>query len=162
MIKLITDKRHRFGKSVLIKDTNFQVDNDGTIEVPEGLVTSALEVGFVLVDKDAKFTSDEEAKKIKDVDDIISSARMQAKEIISEAHQEAKKIIMEAQTQSNAIIINSGVEEKDEFLKKLQERKVDNLREVVASSDLYTQEQIATMKKADLINAIMEIRYPVQ
>ena len=79
--------------------------------------------------------------------------------IIAEAEREAKNIIMEAQKQANVIITESNVEEKDEFLKKIQDMKVDELREIVASSDVFTPEQYKGMKKAELIDAIMKIKY---
>jgi len=159
MIKLITDKKHRFGKYILIKNKNMFVSPNGEIEVEENLVTYALEAGFELVDKDAKFISREEEVKIKEVNDILSSAKQNAEEIIKEAHREADKIIMEAKKAANIIIEDSGIEEKQEFESKLKDRKVEELREVLASSDNYDKETISKMKKQELIDAIMKIRY---
>lgn len=159
MIKLITDKRHRFGKYILIKNKNIFVSSNGEIEVEENLVTYALEVGFELMDKDAKFTSRKEEIKIKEVNDILSSAKQNAEEIIKEAHREADKIIMEAKKAANVIIEDSGIEEKQEFESKLKDRKVEELREVLVSSDNYDKETISKMKKQELIDAIMKIRY---
>jgi len=160
MIKLFTTKKHRFGSRLIIKNQEVIVNNLGEIEVDETFVTSAMEVGFELVDKDAKFTSVEEANKVKEVNEILISAKKQADEIISEAKREAELIIMEAKTAANAVIFNTGTEEKNEFLKTLQDRKVDELREVAVSSDMYTSEEVNKMKKTDLIEAIMKIRYP--
>lgn len=159
MIKLITDRKHRFNKYILIGDKNVFIDSKGEIQVDENDVVAALDSGFELVDKDVRFTSKEEAKKVKEVTDILNSAKEQAKEIIAEAEREAKNIIMEAQKQANVIITESNVEEKDEFLKKIQDMKVDELREIVASSDVFTPEQYKGMKKAELIDAIMKIKY---
>lgn len=159
MIKLITDKRHRFGKYILIRNKNVFVNSNGEIEVEENLVTYALEVGFELVDKNVKFTSKEEEIKIKEVNDILSSAKQNAEEIIEEAHREADRIIMEAKKTANVIIEDSGIEEKQEFESKLKDRKVEELRDVLASSDNYDKETINKMKKQELIDAIMKIRY---
>ena len=160
MIKLITSKSHRFNRHILIKDKNVFVDGKGEVEVEEGYVTSALAAGFELVDKDAKFTSVEEEKKVKDVNDLLTAAKEQAKEIINQAKIEADRIILEAKNYANVVIQESGIEEKEEFIKTLSDRKVDELREIVASSDFYTKEQYSGMKKAELIEAIVKIRYP--
>lgn len=160
MIKLKTDKVHRFNKSILIGNNTVFVNNVGQIEVDENLVTTALTVGFELVDKNAKFTSTEEQKKVEDVNNILNAAKSQAEEIINNAKLEAEKIITEASIQANAVTVNSGVEEKEEFLKKLKERKVEELKEIAVSSDAYTADQVKEMKKAELIEAIMQIRYP--
>jgi len=159
MIKLITDKKHRFNKQVLIGNKDVFINSNGEIEVEESLVTTALDVGFELVDKDVKFTSKEEAAKIKDVVDTLNSAKATAKEIIEEAKKEAEKIINEAQKRAEALLVNNGVGEKEEFLKKIQAMKVPELKEILVSSDKYSEEDLKVMKKEDLINAIMKIKY---
>lgn len=159
MIKLITNKKHRFNKNILLKDRKVFVNNKGEIDVDESLVALALNCDFELVDKNAKFTSIEEQKQVKAVEDIINSSRETAKEIIEEAKREAERIIFEANKKANKIIEESNVEEKDEFTRKLQGRKVEELREVLASSDIYTEEEYKAMKKNELIDAIVKIRF---
>ena len=159
MIKLKTNKPHRFNRTILIGNNSVFVNNVGQIEVDENLVSTALTVGFELVDKDVKFTSVEEQKKVDDVNNILKAANAQAEEIIKNAKLEAERIITDANIQANAALVNSGVEEKEEFLKKLKERKVEELREIAVSSDAYTDEQVKEMKKAELIDVIMKLRY---
>jgi len=159
MIKLITDKKHRFNREILIKDKSVFVDSNGEINVNEDLVTYALEAGFELVDKNVKFTSKEEELKIKEVNDILEGAKSSAKEIIEEARREAERIILEAKKAANVIIEDSGVIEKEEFKKKLMGRKIEELKEIIASTDMYTKEQYNTMKKTEMIDAIMKIQF---
>ncbi len=159
MIKLITDKRHRFNKQILLNNKNVLVNSNGEIEVEEDLVVAALESGFELVDKNVKFTSKAEAEKIKEVESTLNSAKETAKEIIAEAQREAAKIITEAQKRAGEIIIESNVEEEEDFRKKLQERKVNDLKEILISSDLFTEDDLKSMKKEELIDAIMKIKF---
>lgn len=159
MIKLITPLKHRFNKQILLGGKNIFVDSEGGIEVEESLVTTALESGFELVDKNVKFTSKEEAAKIEEVQNVLNSAKETAKEIIAEAEKEAVKIIAEAQKRAESIIIENNTEEQEEFKKKLEGRSVKDLVEILVSTDAFTEEDCKEMKKKDLIGAIMKAKF---
>ena len=138
MIKLTTSLKHRFNKQILLGNKNVFVDSEGGIEIEENLVTVALESGFELVDKNAKFTSKEEAAKVEEVQNILNSAKETAKEIIAEAEREAVKIVAEAQKRAESIIIENNVEEQEEFQKKLNARSIKDLIEILVSTDAFT------------------------
>ena len=85
MVKIYTTKKHRFGKSVVIADTTIKVDNTGNAEVPEDIVSQALIGGFELVDKSVEFPTEEEKKHVQEVNEILESAKLEAKAIIAKA-----------------------------------------------------------------------------
>lgn len=159
MIKLKTDLKHRFGKSVFIQNQVIPVSETGEIQVEESIVALAIECGFELVDKNAVFTSKEEQAKVKEMTAIIESANLQAKEIIATAEKQAEEIIATAQKEAEKVTLSAQVDEKTEMKKKLGEQKVNDLRETLIVSG-YSQEDVNSLKKEDLINLIVENTYP--
>lgn len=159
MIKLKTDLKHRFGKSVSIQNQVIPVSETGEIQVEESIVALAIECGFELVDKNAVFTSKEEQAKVKEMTAIIESANLQAKEIIATAEKQAEEIIATAQKEAEKVTLSAQVDEKTEMKKKLGEQKVNDLRETLIVSG-YSQEDVNSLKKEDLINLIVENTYP--
>ena len=155
MIKLKTDLKHRFGKSVSIQNQVIPVSETGEIQVEESIVALAIECGFELVDKNAVFTSKEEQAKVKEMTAIIESANLQAKEIIATAEKQAEEIIATAQKEAEKVTLIAQVDEKTELKKKLGEQKVNDLRETLIISG-YSQEEVNSLKKEDLINLIVE------
>ena len=159
MIKLKTDLKHRFGKSVSIQNQVIPVSGTGEIQVEESIVALAIECGFELVDKNAVFTSKEEQAKVKEMTAIIESANLQAKEIIATAEKQAEEIIATAQKEAEKVTLSAQVDEKTEMKKKLGEQKVNDLRETLIVSG-YSQEDVNSLKKEELINLIVENTYP--
>lgn len=159
MIKLKTDLKHRFGKSVSIQNQVIPVSETGEIQVEESIVALAIECGFELVDKNAVFTSKEEQAKVKEMTAIIESANLQAKEIIATAEKQAEEIIATAQKEAEKVTLSAQVDEKTEMKKKLGEQKVNDLRETLIVSG-YSQEDVNSLKKEELINLIVENTYP--
>lgn len=159
MIKLKTDLKHRFGKSVSIQNQVIPVSGTGEIQVEESIVALAIECGFELVDKNAVFTSKEEQAKVKEMTAIIESANLQAKEIIATAEKQAEEIIATAQKEAEKVTLSAQVDEKTEMKKKLGEQKVNDLRETLIVSG-YSQEDVSSLKKEELINLIVENTYP--
>ena len=159
MIKLKTDLKHRFGKSVSIQNQVIPVSGTGEIQVEESIVALAIECGFELVDKNAVFTSKEEQAKVKEMTAIIESANLQAKEIIATAEKQAEEIIATAQKEAEKVTLSAQVDEKTGMKKKLGEQKVNDLRETLIVSG-YSQEEVNSLKKEELINLIVEHTHP--
>lgn len=159
MIKLKTDLKHRFGKSVSIQNQVIPVSGTGEIQVEESIVALAIECGFELVDKNAVFTSKEEQAKVKEMTTIIENANLQAKQIIADAEKQAEEIIATAQKEAEKVTLSAQVDEKTEMKKKLGEQKVNDLRETLIVSG-YSQEDVNSLKKEELINLIVENTYP--
>ena len=159
MIKLKTDLKHRFGKSVSIQNQVIPVSGTGEIQVEESIVALAIECGFELVDKNAVFTSKEEQAKVKEMTAIIESANLQAKEIIATAEKQAEEIIATAQKEAEKVTLSAQVDEKTEMKKKLGEQKINDLRETLIVSG-YSQEDVNSLKKEELINLIVEHTHP--
>lgn len=155
MAKLKTDQKHRFGKSIQIKSKAYTVSSEGIIEVEEDMIVYAIENGFELVDKSIKFQSLEEHAKIKEVEGIINSAKLQAEEIIKQAHKEAEKIVKEAEDRVAVALTNGRVEEIEEMRNQLKVKTVKELTETLLSSGAKAEE-LKALKKDDLINLIIE------
>ena len=159
MIKLKTDLKHRFGKSVSIQNQVIPVSGTGEIQVEESIVALAIECGFELVDKNAVFTSKEEQAKVKEMTAIIESANLQAKEIIATAEKQAEEIIATAQKEAEKVTLSAQVDEKTGMKKKLGEQKVNDLRETLIVSG-YSQEEVNSLQQEELINLIVEHTHP--
>ena len=153
-IQLVTRKAHRFGKSVLIDSTPVEVDAKGFAEVDEKLVSQALISGFELVNKDEKFETEEEREQIKQVQDIIDSAKAQAEEIIANAKKEAAEIIAKAQADAEGIEATSNKDEKEERTKQLTAMKVAELQAMCQDAKL-PEEEWKSLTKAKLVEYLI-------
>lgn len=155
-IELKTDQKHRFNRNVIIHETEVSVNGQGRASVDEELVTYALESGFELVDPNVKFKSKEEDTKVKEVADILTSAKNQAEAIIKEAEEKAVKIVAAAEEKAQNILDGGKTEALVEMRKKLEVKKVDELKEVLIASGVDVA-SLETLKKAELINMIVDL-----
>lgn len=153
-VKIVTDKKHRFNRSIIIKGHQVVVDGTGHAEVPEEIVTAALISGFELVDKSVKFTTDEERQHAEEVEATLLSAREQAKEIIAAAEREATAIIERAKAEVAAIRKDNQVDERIAKKEELQRMKVDELKALCADAGI-NKESYEGFKKDELIEFIL-------
>lgn len=153
-VKIVTDKKHRFNRSIIIKGHQVVVDGTGHAEVPEEIVTAALISGFELVDKSVKFTTDEERQHAEEVESILQSAREQAKEIIATAEKEATAIIEQAKAEAAAIRKDNQIDERIAKKEELQRMKVDELKALCADAGI-NKESYEGLKKDELIEFIL-------
>ena len=153
-VKIVTDKKHRFNRSIIIKGHQVVVDSTGHAEVPEEVVTAALISGFELVDKSAKFTTDEERQHAEEVTAILNSAHEQAKEIIAQAEKQAKEIIAQAHAEAEAFRQENKIEERLVKKEELQKMKVDDLKALCADAGI-NKESYDGLKKDELVEFIL-------
>lgn len=158
-IKLRTEQKHRFGRAVNIHGEIIQVSLSGEISVEEDIVVYAIENGFELVDKNVTFTSKTEQNKAKEVEQIISNAKLQAEQIISTATKEAEQIIAKAKIEAEKVKIVAQVDEKTELRKQLENKTVKELKEILIVSGA-SQEELNGIKKEDLISLIVGSTFP--
>lgn len=158
MVKLFTTKKNRFNNSLLVSNKTIHVDSKGYIEVDESMVVHLLKVGFELDDPTVKFESEEEQKKVEEMNGILESARSQAKEIIAQAQTEAEKIIEDARKKAGLILQDNMVEEKEEARKNLEEKSVKEIKEILAASDV-DEAQYKNLKKDELIDLAISISF---
>ena len=159
MIKLKTDQKHRFGKTVLINGEDVKVSLEGVISVDEEIVVYAIENGFVLVDKNVTFTSKQEQNKVKEVEQIISNAKLQAEQIISQANKEAEKIINDAKIEAEKVKAVAQVDERTELKNNLEPKTVKELRDILMVSGAKAEE-LKGIVKEDLIQLIVDNTFP--
>lgn len=155
-IELKTDQKHRFSRSIIINGTEVFINGQGHASVEEELVTYALESGFELVDPTVKFKSKEEDTKVKEVAEILTSARKQAEAIIKEAEEKALKIVAAAEEKAQSALDGGKTEAIVEMRTKLELKKVSELKEVLIASGVEVT-SIETLKKAELINMIVDL-----
>lgn len=158
MVKLFTTKKNRFNNSLLVSNKTIHVDSKGYVEVDESMVVHLLKVGFELDDPTVKFESEEEQKKVEEMNGILESARSQAKEIITQAQIEAEKIIEDARKKAGLILQDNMVEEKEEARKNLEEKSVKEIKEILAASDV-DEAQYKNLKKDELIDLAISISF---
>lgn len=158
MVKLFTTKKNRFNNSLLVNKQTVRVDAKGYVEVDESMVTHLLKVGFELDDPNAHFESEEEQRKVQEMNDILMEARSQAEEIISQAKAEAAQIIEEARKKAGLILQDNLVEEKEEARKNLEEKSVKEIKEILAASDV-DEAQYKNLKKDELIELAISISF---
>lgn len=158
MVKLFTTKKNRFNNSLLVNNKTIRVDAKGYVEVDESMVVHLLKVGFELDDPTAKFESEEEQKKVEEMNGILESARSQAKEIITQAQIEAEKIIEDARKKAGLILQDNMVEEKEEARKNLEEKSVKEIKEILATSNV-DEAQYKNLKKDELIDLAISISF---
>jgi cell division septum initiation protein DivIVA len=156
MIKFLTDKTNRFGRTVVVSGKEVKVDNKGFAEIDEDLAAIACLMGFKPVDKDAKFESMEEKEKAKKVADILDSARKQAENIIAEATKDAEKIREDARTAAN--IQNADIKEKEEVLAELNKLTVPQLQDQLRLSGV-PETEYKGMLKEQLITLMFQKAY---
>lgn len=159
MIKLRTDQKHRFGRAILIKGETFLVSATGEISVGENLVVYAIENGFELVDKNISFVSKQEQDKVKEVEQIISNAKLQAEQILSQARKEAEKIINDARWEAEKVKTISQVDERTEMKNKLTTKTVKELREILVVNGA-SAEELKGVTKDDLVDLIVDSSFP--
>ena len=153
-VKIVTNKKHRFNESIIIKGHQVVVDGTGHAEVPEDIVTAALISGFELVDKSVKFTTDEERQHVEEVEGILQSAHDQAKEIIANAEKEAAAIIERAKAEAEAIRRDNKIDERIAKKEELQKMKVDELKALCSDAGI-NKESYEGLKKDELIEFIL-------
>lgn len=158
MIKLYTTKKVRFGKPLLVSGKIVHVDKKGYVEVEESMVVHLMRVGFELDDPSAKFESDEEEKKVTEMNNILEEARIQAASIIAEAKAEADKIIEEARKKAGLILQDNMIEEKEEARKNLEEKSVKEIKEILAAANV-DESQYKNLKKDELIELAISISF---
>lgn len=159
MIKLTTDQKHRFGKTVLINGESIKVSLSGEISVEEDIAVYALENGFELVDKNVTFKSKQEQDKVKEVEQIISNAKLQAEQIVSAAKKEAEKIIADAKIEAEKVKAIGQVDERTELKTNLESKNIKELREILMVSGVKAEE-LKGVAKEDLIQLIVDNAYP--
>lgn len=155
MVEVFTDKKHRFGKALVIGKVSVQVDEKGHAMVPKDLISQALINGFELVDKSIKYETEEERKHVEEVNDILSSAKAQAEEIIAQAKKQAEEIIAQAKAEAGKITAEEQVDEKAEKEKELNTKKVEELKALCHDAGI-PEESWKNLKKADLVNLLMK------
>lgn len=155
-IEIFTTQKHRFGKTLNVSGIILTLDGKGHANVPEDKVAKLLASGFELVDKDAKFTSQEEMDKAEEVNQIIQSAKAQAKAIIAEAEKKAAKIISEAEKKAGEVEESANVPEKEAKLAELKAMSNDELKSLLAEAGV-PEAEYSKLKKADLVDKIMSI-----
>lgn len=153
-VKIVTDKKHRFNRSIVIKGHQVVIDGTGHAEVPEEIVTAALISGFELVDKTAKFTTDEERQHAEEVSAILQSAHEQAAEIIAKAEKEAEAIVAKAYAEAEAVRRDNKVDERIAKKEELQKMKVDDLKALCADAGI-SKESYEGLKKDELVEFIL-------
>lgn len=154
MIKVLTTKKHRFNKSIVISGQVIQIDASGYASVSEDIVSQALIAGFELVDKDAKFPTEEQKQHVAEVNAILESAKAQAAGIIAEAEQKAKEIIAEAELKAGKISQEGQADEREAKKAELAAKKVDELKALCADVKI-PEEQWEHLKKAELVDLLM-------
>ena len=155
MVEVFTDKKHRFGKTLVIGKVSVQVDEKGHAMVPKDLISQALINGFELVDKSIKYETEEEKKHVEEVNDILNSAKAQAGEIIAQAKKQAEEIIAQAKAEAGKITAEEQVDEKAEKEKELNTKKVEELKALCLDAGI-PEESWKNLKKADLVNLLMK------
>jgi len=156
MIQIKTSKANRFNQTILIGKDKISVDKSGLAEVEETSVSKALLIGFELVDKDQKFSSETELQHIEDVNDLLEAAKKQAAEIIKQAEDKAKVIIADAESKAKAIIADNNVDELTEYKESLQKLTVAELKDTLVQAGVAKEKYASIVKKDDLINFIIK------
>lgn len=154
-IEIFTTKAHRFGKSILIAGVKVDIDSKGHAMVSEDIVSQALLVGFELVDKNVTFETEEQKEQIQKINEILDSAREEAKAIIDSAKKEAEKIIADAKAEAGIIEENSKKDIKANKLEELQKMKVDELKALCQDAKI-PEDQWKALKKDELIKFLMD------
>jgi cell division septum initiation protein DivIVA len=154
MVKIYTTKKHRFNRSVVIAGTTVQVDNAGNAEISEELVSQALIGGFELVDKSVEFPTEEEQKHVQEVNEILESAKLEAKAIIAKAEKEAEEIILKAKQEAGLITAENHVDEKTAKKEELNSKKVDDLKALCVDAGI-PEDKWKSLKKAELVELIL-------
>jgi len=154
MVKIYTTKKHRFNRVLAIAGANVNVDGEGYAEVAEDIVSQALIAGFELVDKNAKFASEEEKTHVKEVNAILESAKAEANAIREEAKAEAAKIIADAEAKAGLIEVENKVDEKAVKREELASKKVGELKGICQDSGI-PEEEWKTLKKEELVDLLM-------
>jgi flagellar assembly protein FliH len=98
-----------------------------------------------------KKTRKDEKKEEKTVEDLIESAKKQAKEILNHARQEAEKIISTADAQANKIREDAKREGYSQGLKSAQEElnsQIENMKSLVNSFDNRVDESLDDVKSS--------------
>jgi hypothetical protein len=157
-IKVITDKKHRFGQSMNVGGVDVKVDSKGYAEVTEDQVAALLIGGFRLENPDQEFKSEEQIESAKKVGDVLKDAEAQAKLIIEKAEEEAKQIIADANLRAGIILQENKVDEKEKFKIDLQKLTVPELKENLLKSDV-PEEQYKNLKKDELIDFILKAAF---
>ena len=155
MVEIFTEKKHRFGKALIVGNVTVQVDAKGHAMVPENIVSQALISGFELVDKTAKFETEEEQQHVKEVNELLDCARQEAKAIIAEAERKAKEIISQAEIEAGKIKEEGQVDEKEAKKAELSSKKVDDLKALCADAGI-PEENWKNLKKAELVDLLMK------
>ena len=155
MVEIFTEKKNRFGKSLIVGNKTIQIDAKGHSMVPEDIVSQALISGFELVDKTVKFETEEEQKHVKEVNDLLECARQEAKSIIAEAEKKAKEIISQAEIEAGKIHEENQVDEKEAKKAELSSKKVDDLKALCADAGI-PEEDWKNLKKAELVDLLMK------
>ena len=154
-IKIFTTKPHRFGKSLIVANTKIDIDAKGFAEVDEKVVSQALISGFELVNKDETFETEEQREQIKQVNEILDSAREEAKDIIDKANKEAAEIIAKAKAEAGIIEAESQKDLKAEKQEELSKLKVVDLQAMCQDAGI-PDDQWKSLKKDELIKFLMD------
>lgn len=154
-IEVKTGLRHRFGKSINIKGSTFNIDSKGITKVPEEIVPYALKEGFELVDPSVKFSSLEKQEQAQEISNLLESAKKQAQEIIESAKGEAERILIEARRQAGMLLEDAHVDEKQETRDLLSKKTVKELQEMAIVGGI-SEDKYKNLKKDDLIELLVE------
>lgn len=161
MIEIVTFKKNRFGRSIVIKGQEVHIDTAGHASVNEDIVSAALVAGFELVDKTAKFTTEEEQAHVEEVNGILESAKAEAAAIVAAAEKQAAEIIAEAEKQAGIIKQENHVDEKAAKKAELESRKVDDLKALCADAGI-PEDKYKSLKKAELVDLLMSFIFDAE
>lgn len=158
MIKVVTDKKHRFGQSLDISGKKISINSEGIAEVEEEMVPYVLVYGFELVDKSQAFDSVEQLGVKDKIELILTDAKTQANQIILEAETKAAEIVADANAKAGIILIENQVDEKKVYRDNLEKLTIDNLKEELSAAKV-PEEQYKGKKKAELIDLIFSLAF---
>ena len=154
MVEIVTLKKNRFGRSIVIKSQDVHIDMQGHALVNEDIVSAALIAGFELVDKSVKFTTEEDQKHVEEVSNILESAKAEAAAIVAAAEKQASEIIAEAERQAGIIKQENRVDEKAAKKAELESKRVDDLKALCADAGM-PEDQYKNLKKAELVDLLV-------
>lgn len=157
-VKVLTTKKHRWGREINVSGVDVVVDSKGFAEVEEKYIPYLLVAGFELENKDQKFDSLDKLKDAEKVEEVLGDARAEAQRIIEEAKLQAEKIIGEANRRAGKIVEESQVDVKEQYRKDLEKLTVEKLQEHLATVKV-AQEKYKGKKKSELIDFILELTF---
>lgn len=157
-VEFKTEKRHRFGQTVVIGKNTYQVSNTGIVSVSEEDAKNALLIGYTPT-SDKPFNLDK-GKEVQEAADLLKTAKAESERIINEAEEKAKKIIEEANLKAGNLIDNSLETEKEEVRKSLNEKTIADLKDYMAANKFPEEKWNKLTKKNDIIEYIISEVFP--